>query len=152
MKGDDTRGVHLADANARTEQEAGADYPLPGDQGFAELPDPDEQYAQPPIPVFVIDPLPRDESLIPWGGTTVTLSTSRNQVLGDDRRRVRAILSNTDDTDNIVLVPDAFALTTGGYTLSPGERLEMKHNSEVYAFAPTGSPVLSVMWERVVED
>lgn len=147
----DERGVRLADANARLEQEAGADYPVAGDEGFEPLPD--EQYGQEPTPVYLIEPPPRSDTIVSWDALTVTLATDRkDQVLADDNRRTRATLVNTDATNSVILVPSEFSLATGGRVIPPGGDLEMAHNRAVWAYAMDGTPSLTVHTERVVED
>lgn len=106
-------------------------------------------------PVYLTEAPPKDRSLRNWSAFRAVVEARRIPVLSKNRNRVRAVISNTDDTASIYLLQDEnIQYDIAGFQLKPGTSIEMLHNAAVWAVAAGGDgfATIEVMMEYEVDD
>lgn len=135
----------------RTEYEPTPDYPT--EQEISTEPTPEEIEPPPPLEVAVVA-TPEGREDILWAAGRFHVTSDRStQLVGKDRTRRRAVITNNDDVDSVYLMHDSTLQTWMGYELPAGASVELTHNHSVYAKTASATEVdVSVVSEFVRED
>lgn len=105
-------------------------------------------------PVYLTEAPPKDRALRNWSAFRAVVEARRIPVLAKNRNRVRAVISNTDDTASIYLLQDEnIQYDIAGFQLKPGTSVEMFHNAGVWAVAAGGDgfATIEVLMEYEVD-
>ena len=139
----------------RTEQgEAGPgyeDYPTAADIGF-EGAEPADTFEA--VEVAVISVPPTATILTAFSARTVHIVNDRwSQILGENKNRTRAVVRNRTGGLDVFLSESGTGNAAFGFLLSPGNELEMTHNSEMWARCTGADEVdVSVLSEFVIDE
>lgn len=128
------------------------DFPLGSDLGFSDVAVEDIPDAT--IPVEVVNVLPTVQPLTGWSTGQFTVDEfDATQLLGANRNRTRAVVTNNDDADPVFLTDDSTTPTQFGYRLGFGVSLELFHNRQVWARTATGvTCTVSVLAEYIIDE
>jgi len=87
-----------------------------------------------PVPVYLTEPLPGDNSIRQWTPQSATITSKHERIAGADRRRTRIVITN-NSTDKVVYLGRRNGdIVINAYPLSFGREVELLHNDEVWAY------------------
>lgn len=87
-----------------------------------------------PQPVYLTEPPPNGTTLRRWSPGSIGLSVAMGpvQLAGQDRRRTRMVIVNTDAADIVYVSKGPDDNRINAYPLAPGKDVELLHNDDVY--------------------
>jgi hypothetical protein len=118
----------------------------PADYGYSE-------YTDRPVGVYVTTPIPADRRLVEWSAGTLQLnSATPTCIASDERRRVRFLVRNLDDADDVILTRKQTDQPFTGLLLPAGQEILMEHTCSVWAIAEANTPSITYLSELVVDE
>lgn len=149
-QGPERPSTHNLDVEERTQYPATEDYATEEyeqDFGFMAEGTPE------PLPVYVVQPMPPHEQDYDWAPATYTVGTDKPvQILGTNRKRIRAVVRNLDSTNFVILGKGPLLHGYLAYRLPPGEDIELTHNASVWVLADTANVDVTVMSEFALDE
>lgn len=107
-----------------------------------------------PMPVYMTEAPPFNRRRIEWNAITITLTaTDQAMRLGsNDMRRLRAVIRNNDDANNVVLLRKAEDMNAIGFVLEPNTSVEFLNNSAIWARAAAATASVTAFFEIEMDD
>lgn len=105
-----------------------------------------------PAPVYMVEAPPFDRTFTDWAPQTLAVGLSASQIGDASRKRVRLLVRNLDDANDVYIVRQQTDSVSFAYTIPPGQEAELTHSAKVFAFASADDTEISVLAEFDVDD
>lgn len=137
----------------RTEIDAAEDYSVDASN------DPDEDdFGWPddgvdPLPVYLTEVPPQDQSLVKWSSSRYTVRDTPAQIAGNNLNRKSVLLVNHSTANDLFVSHEQDTPVAFSGKIEPGASLELTSNTRVYARCNSGlTAEVSVFQEYVVNE